>query len=405
MNPPMRAAITPSGNPPLRFRAFTAILIGSLLCVSAARIRSGVMPPVRAQAAVAKLVRAYAPDRIEKAYDFSPLYARHILGAGQTVALIELNQVVPADVAMFDATYKLPPPILTYHYVGGAYSAPRGPETNLDVEWLHALAPAAAIQIYYIDSAGSLTQVWKSLARAAHQAADNGANIVSISLDACRPGNSLTVARSALADLARRKISVFVSSGDYGDRPGPKLECGSKIGVSYPTGDPAVVSVGGTSLALNANDGILRETAWKLSGGGRFQKMQRAEWQLAHGMPKDRYRWVPDVAFLGDPGTGVRFVNGGAWRMAAGTSLGAPAWAAIWALVRQLAGAAGKSPDVAQQAIYRIGNSAQYATAFHDIVSGSNGRYHAGKGWDAVTGWGTPDVASLADAIVAQAAP
>jgi kumamolisin len=165
------------------------------------------------------------------------------------------------------------------------------------------------------------------------------------------------------------------------------------------------VSVGGTSLHLNANNTISRETAWKLSGGGRFKRLQRARWQLAQGIPKDRYRWVPDVAFLGDPRTGVKFVDGGAWHVAAGTSLGAPAWTAIWALVLQQASAAGKAPDVAQKAIYRIGNSTQYTSAFHDIVTGSNGRYHAGKGWDPVTGWGTPNVAALADAIVAQSPP
>ena len=28
--------------------------------------------------------------------------------------------------------------------------------------------------------------------------------------------------------------------------------------------------------------------------------------------------------------------------------------------------------------------------AFRDIVSGNNGRYSAGKGWDPCTGWGSP---------------
>lgn len=33
--------------------------------------------------------------------------------------------------------------------------------------------------------------------------------------------------------------------------------------------------------------------------------------------------------------------------------------------------------------------------AFHDIVSGDNGAYAAKKGWDACTGWGSPDGANL----------
>jgi hypothetical protein len=37
--------------------------------------------------------------------------------------------------------------------------------------------------------------------------------------------------------------------------------------------------------------------------------------------------------------------------------------------------------------------------ALHDITDGSNGRYKAGPGWDAVTGWGTPNVGGLASVI------
>jgi subtilase family serine protease len=52
-------------------------------------------------------------------------------------------------------------------------------------------------------------------------------------------------------------------------------------------------------------------------------------------------------------------------------------------------------------AIYFIAASPSYHTAFHDITTGSNklampypagtAGYHAGPGWDPVTGWGTPN--------------
>jgi hypothetical protein len=37
--------------------------------------------------------------------------------------------------------------------------------------------------------------------------------------------------------------------------------------------------------------------------------------------------------------------------------------------------------------------------AFHDITHGNNGSFSAGPGWDACTGWGTPDVSKLLSVI------
>ncbi len=198
-------------------------------------------------------------------------------------------------------------------------------------------------------------------------------------------------------------MSVFVSSGDDGDHPGSISDCGAKLGVAYPGGDPSVVSVGGTSLQLNQDNSIASEVAWGKSGGGRANSLLRSAWEAAPLMPRDRYRWAPDVAFLADPDTGVRFLFNGAWMQAGGTSLGAPSWAAAWALIRQDARNAGKTLIAAPPLLYRVGNSPAGATAFHDITSGSNGAYQARAGWDAVTGWGTPDVAALDQAV--QSAP
>jgi kumamolisin len=36
---------------------------------------------------------------------------------------------------------------------------------------------------------------------------------------------------------------------------------------------------------------------------------------------------------------------------------------------------------------------------FRDITAGSNGVYGAGQGWDACTGWGSPDGAKLLKAL------
>jgi kumamolisin len=154
--------------------------------------------------------------------------------------------------------------------------------------------------------------------------------------------------------------------------------------------------VGGTSLHLKRDDTIASETAWSLSGGGQAKSLLRPDWQVASEMPEDPYRWAPDVAFLGDPHTGVAAFFDGDWQKVGGTSLGAPAWAAAWTLIRQSAQQSGTPAKAAGPFLYGVANSADYANGFHDITTGSNGRYRAQAGWDAVTGWGTPDVAGLA---------
>jgi subtilase family serine protease len=175
--------------------------------------------------------------------------------------------------------------------------------------------------------------------------------------------------------------------------------------VTYPGSDPSLVAVGGTSLHLDANNQIASETAWSESGGGRDTTLPRAPWQTAVGMPADGARWAPDVAFDADLNTGIRFRLAGEWHLAGGTSIGAPAWAAAWALIRESAANAGMSAGAAAPVLYRLGNGPDAAQLFHDVTSGSNGAYSAHVGWDAVTGWGTPNVAELARAVASNPSP
>lgn len=371
--------------------------------VALASLRSS--PPVpgsgalRGLAAIRAPAEAYTPSQIAEAYNYSSLYTAGIDGAGQTVALIEVDGFDPADIATFDAKFGLAPPSIAQTYVGGrAFSLGTAGETALDIEWFHALAPGALIRVYYVNNAVSVKGAWAGVAKALLAARADGAAAVSISLGTCGAGKAATPTRKALATLERAGVSVFVSSGDFGEHPGPVRDCGNRLGLSYPGSDPSVVAVGGTSLQLGTDSSIQAEVAWKRSGGGRAAALGRAPWQDAAGLPRDGVRWGPDVAFLANPSTGVQYVFAGLWRQTGGTSLGAPAWAAAWLLVRQSAGRAGRSLRAAAPLLYRIAAAPGRVQALHDITSGSNGAYSAHIGWDAVTGWGTPNVAGLAQA-------
>lgn len=377
-----------------RLHAFLAAMLTAACCLVLPASRtapsSGPLPFLQPRAAA----DGYTPPQLAVAYGYQPLYDAGITGAGQTVALLELTQYDSGDVAQFDSRYHLTAPDVREIYVGQqAHTPGRGAETDFDVEWLHALAPGAAIQIYYLDPAEPL---WPQFAHAFKLARSNGAQTISVSIGMCHKSRGYTAVKRTLHTLLNAGVSVFAASGDYGDRPGPARMCGTKLGVSFPAADASVVAVGGTSVQLNPDDSLRREVAWRMSGGGEVAGLTRFPWQHAPTMPTGTRRWAPDVAFLGDQHTGVTFEYNGQWDVAGGTSLGAPAWAAAWALVRQDVASTGTSPQSAARLLYRIGNSSLYNSDFNDITSGSNGKYRAAVGWDAVTGWGTPDVANIA---------
>ena len=385
-------------------RVLIALLAGIGLVAAPATLAGAQLPSPRFSTlgVTRQLATSYTPAQIETAYGITPLLKQGIDGSGQTIALIELDRYDPTDVQQFDAANQLPDPTVQVFYPGGQIFTPaKGEETTLDIEWAHALAPGATIQVYYLQDARANRAGWKALAQALNAAAAAGAGTISMSFGACGATTGYKATKQALAGVLQRGISVFVSSGDSGAYPGPRRICGSKIGVGYPASDPSVVSVGGTSLRLASDGTIELETAWRLSGGGKGSPLPRPAWQITPNLSAGKYRWVPDVAFLADPATGAAVFYNGDWHQVGGTSLGAPAWAAIWSLIEEDAQRAGKAVGAAPSILYRIGNSASYGQAFNDIVSGSNGRYQATTGWNPVTGWGTPKASGMAAAVLA----
>jgi subtilase family serine protease len=89
--------------------------------------------------------------------------------------------------------------------------------------------------------------------------------------------------------------------------------------------------------------------------------------------------------------------TGGVLIPAQGTSAATPLWAAVIALADQ---DAGQHLGFINPAIYAIARNPAYHRAFHDVVTGDNSvlwpsrvfiGYTAGRGWDPVTGWGSPN--------------
>jgi subtilase family serine protease len=158
-------------------------------------------------------------------------------------------------------------------------------------------------------------------------------------------------------------IGFYFSSGDTGD----ELASYGFKSPDFPTGDPFVTSVGGTSLAVGDDGERLFETGWGTSkyvptptgsswteaihfqygaGGGYSDVFARPSWQQAL-VTGNQGRAVPDVAMDADPTTGMLVgetqdfgggdIGYGEYRLGC-TSLASPLFAGLQAVAQATAG-------------------------------------------------------------------
>jgi kumamolisin len=197
--------------------------------------------------------------------------------------------------------------------------------------------------------------------------------------------NSLDAACQSAAALG---ITITVAAGDNGSSDGA-----TGNNVDFPASSPHVLACGGTKL-IGSGATITSEVVWNeqasgegATGGGVSNVFALPSYQAnAHVPPPSGStggRGVPDVCGDADPETGYRVRVDGKSLVIGGTSAVAPLWAGLIALNNQQNG---KSAGFIQPQIY----AAKAATAFNDIVSGNNGAFSAGPGWDACTGLGSP---------------
>lgn len=380
----------------------------------------------------------YSPQTLQRAYGVSPLLREGVDGRGETVVLVEQPPIaapgdspraareassdIRQDLAAFDERYQLPRVEVTLSRAlayRGALSA-AGDEEVLDAEMVHAIAPAAKIDIMLSGPRASLPAYLGAGLRAA---AGRG-NIVSDSYDGCP--NCLTSRQLRSLDRALRyardrHVSVFAATGDYG-ADGESYAAGpnSTRGVGLLPSSPLVTAVGGTRLVVHPDGGYASESVWndnlghgphpsyaylQATGGGVSARYTRPGYQ--HGLPTiATHRGVPDVAADADYGSGLAVLEVHDGRAVTspggGTSAAVPLWAGIAALADQ---DAHRRLGFLNDGLYRIAHSRLYHHAFHDITRGNNtvtlpsgkriNGYNARPGWDPVTGWGTPNAQVL----------
>ena len=336
------------------------------------------------------------------------------------------------DLALFDTVFGLPAARLTVDtgLAGSAWPWLAGGEEVEDAEIVHAIAPDAALRVVLIPRRFSPASWLASVDDVLRQALSQG-TVVSISgilgEDCFTPAEVAGLNSALLADQDHH-VTVVASSGDYG---AASTTCSDAItpapvrDVGLPASDPLVLAAGGTTLDLDRTTGAyLSETAWRTPPG--TAKPQTSSGGFSHLFTRPAYqdgvpgigaaRGLPDVAADAATRTGMTLaVTGGsgndAFYPATGTSAAAPLWAGLIALANQYAG---RNLGFVNPAIYRIGRSASYHQAFHDVSTGNDtmtisgqtiAGYSASPGWDPVTGWGSPDAQALIPLLVRYTSP
>jgi kumamolisin len=135
------------------------------------------------------------------------------------------------------------------------------------------------------------------------------------------------------------------------------------------------------------------------TGGGISEFFDKPDYQANAKVPPSKNpgnfvgRGLPDVAGNADPATGYDVYVDGQAAVIGGTSAVAPLWAGLTVLINQLLG---KRVGHFTSLLY---TQVPAATAFRDITAGNNGAFAAGPGWDACTGWGSPNGVAIVAAI------
>jgi kumamolisin len=267
---------------------------------------------------------------------------------------------------------------------------PTGEET-LDTEWTSSIAPNANIRVY-----GSGDLYFVHLDQAIDKMISDISTIpsmkqISISLglgEKEMSSGEITTENAKFLRLKTLGVNVFISSGDGGSNPDNILQ------VEYASCNPNVVSVGGTTLVLSATGSVSSETAWNGSGGGVSTLFTKPTYQLATGTG----RLVPDVSAIADPNYGALVILNGRSYQFGGTSLSAPIWAGICALINDARKRNGNRSPIGflPPYIYPFVST----NKFRDITSGSNGSYSSSVGYDKVTGLGSPNITNLISALM-----
>jgi len=332
---------------------------------------------------------------------------------GDAIALLLWGDgYAPSDISTFYSS-SYPSSFPTVHWsaypVDGApapsANAPNDPsgaprELTLDMEWAGSMAPGVTLDAVYAPdgpSSNGYSPTDATMIDALNTAVGlPSVRAISMSFGTTESTDSgLTGGfETAFATATQHGISLLAATGDQG---GDATACNGVVAPEFPSTSDQVLAVGGTAVTLDRN--VIgqvsghSESAWSDSGGGFSAQVSMPTWQS--GVPEiaaNGHRGLPDVAassalnyvyFDGQDGQG------------AGTSFATPLWAG---LLVEMDARAGTPFGFVNPRLYVAAEeqpTGRNGLGLTDITTGANCVAQATKGWDAVTGWGSPSAVLL----------
>ncbi len=406
-------------------------LVTPVLPLNIRLIQAGTAAPTDAQCRAELGVPCYSPQEIQHAYGVDNLLNKGDNGKGETIVIIDSfgSPTIAADLAQFDTDFGLPAPP-SFRVLAPLGTVPFDPSTNpdqtgwaaettLDVEWSHAMAPGASIVLLTspVDETEG-TQGLPQFDQLKNYALDHHlGQVISQSWGATE--NTLftpagqQVYRQFEATYARAAamgVTVLASAGDNGTA-NPMTD-GSTIfpfpTVNFPASSPLVTAVGGTTLTADTSGNYQSEIVWNSdgngTGGGISQQFAEPVYQrlLPHSDQKllSGMRGLPDISWNADTNSAISIFlsflgpDETGYFLIGGTSEGAPQWGGLVADLNQRTG---HPIGFLNPYLYALG---AVGIGFHDITVGNNGiggvaGFNATPGWDAATGFGTPNLGQL----------
>jgi kumamolisin len=376
---------------------------------------------------------AETPNSMGCLYVHSPSTAGcipNVTGGGPTalgygaIAIVDAydNPDAASDVAIFNAQWPLAATSFTKIYANGNGDCATPPantgwalEESLDIEWAHVFAPNAAIILVEACSS-SYTDLFYAEQVAFNYIVDNypaGGQVTNSWQGGEFSGQISDDPFFADWEYVgatgyKTHIQAFASSGDSGYE-------GATTG--YPSGNPWVISAGGTSVYRNAANAYFNyEGCWSGSGGGvssqetyittagiGFTGGNMGPWaNFQFPLFGRGNRVTPDLSFNADPNSGVYVYSGynGGWFQVGGTSVSSPSLASIINRSNNRLGTVFLTAITSNSDWFnteennllysQLATYTAHKTNFYDIIKGSNGGPKVVASYDECTGVGSP---------------
>lgn len=366
-------------------------------------------------------------DQVAHAYGADGLYTAGDLGAGQTVAIFELEPFLMSDLKAFDECYfgsDRTSQVSLVNVDGGPGTGPGSGEAALDVQNVAALAPDAKILVYQAPNTN-----YGSLDAYNRIVTDDRAQVVTSSWGFCEtdqlnlsPG-AMNAENLVFEQAAAQGQTVFNAGGDSGNDScayNSGFPTNPVLSVGDPASQPYVLGVGGTT-AVSVNQPPSEQVWNDGSDGGAGEGGISSVWEQppwlgatanslssaapCHAPSGEVCRTTPDVSAFADEYTGITIYYDGGWGTIGGTSSSSPIWAGLLALVNasstcQASQRTANGVGFAAPLLYKVASDpTDYASGFNDITLGNNdlfgvtkGKYAALSGYDLASGLGTPEL-------------